>query len=292
MRQSFCSSLLLLVWIVTLPGTPASVRSEEFAKLQGTVRLFSKPAKDQHSHSATSRLPTKDYSMADLQLPAKSVFPAAMPRYPNVWFYVSKALAPTHQAAVELVTSRLRQAMRFREFHLPDSEGCDFEGRLEHLQPWEDRSHRPLQHAHAFHLRYYFSSLRQHGLSEVVLREAGREFAFYRISVSAHYEVEHSNPNHADVEICPICGRTGDYAGLKGNLVELVHDPLGLELMTHGTIRGATVRYEDWKQEPVGSLNDFESSWSLRKFVFKGMTQDKNTHSISVILLGPKSSSR
>jgi hypothetical protein len=230
--------------------------------------------------------------MADLQLPAKSVFPVAMPRYPNVWFYVSKALAPTHQAAVELVTSRLQQAMRFREFHLPDSEGCDFEGRLEHLQPWEDRSHQPLQHAHAFHLRYYFSSLRQSGLSEVVLREAGREFGFYRMAVSAHYEVEHSNPNHADVEICPICGRTGDYAGLKGNLVELVHDPLGLELMTHGTIRGATVRYEDWKQEPVGSVKDFESSWSVRKFVFPGMTQDKNTHSIGLILLGRKSGGR
>jgi hypothetical protein len=81
---------------------------------------------------------------------------------------------------------------------------------------------------------------------------------------------------------------TGDYAGLEGNLVELVRDPLGLELMTYGTIRGGTVRYEDWKQEPVGSLKDFESSWSVRKFVFPGMTQDKNTHSIGVILLGPK----
>ena len=125
-----------------------------------------------------------------------------------------------------------------------------------------------------------------------MLREAGREFAFYRIAISAHYEVEHSNPNHADVEICPICGRTGDYAGLKGNLVELVHDPLGLELMTHGTIRGATVRYEDWKQEPVGSVKAFESFWSVRKFVFSGKTQDKNTHRIGVILLGPKNSGR
>ena len=109
------------------------------------------------------------------------------------------------------------------------------------------------------------------------------------MAVSAHYEVEHTNPNHADVEICPICGRTGNYAGLSGNLVELVHDPLGLELMTHGTIRGATVRYEDWKQEPVGSVKNFEISWAVRKFLFPGMTQDKNTHSIGLILLGPKS---
>lgn len=74
---------------------------------------------------------------------------------------------------------------------------------------------------------------------------------------------------------------TGDYAGLEGNLVELVHGPLGPEPMTYGTIRGGTVRYEDWKQELVGSLKDFERSWSVRKFVFPGMTQDKNTHSIA-----------
>src|SRR6185503_276573 len=145
MRQSFCTNLLL-IGLVTLPVTPASVQSE-VAQLQSTVRRSSEPAKNQFSHPVTSSLPVKDYSIAELQLPAKSVFPMAMPRYPNVWFYVSKALAPTHQAAVELVTSRLQQAMRFREFHLPDSEGCDFEGRLEHLQPWEDRSHQPLQHA-------------------------------------------------------------------------------------------------------------------------------------------------
>ncbi|MBO0858805.1 MAG: hypothetical protein J2P21_10110 [Chloracidobacterium sp.] len=33
-----------------------------------------------------------------------------------------------------------------------------------------------------------------------------RERTFFRFGASAHYEVEHSNPNHADVEICPICG--------------------------------------------------------------------------------------
>ena len=94
------------------------------------------------------------------------------------------------------------------------------------------------------------------------------------------------------MEICPICGRTGDYAGLKGNLVELVHDPLGLELMTHGTIRRETVRHEDWKQEPVGSVKDLESSWLVRKFVFPGMSQDKNTHTIGIILLGPNRSDK
>ena len=108
MRQTFWTGLLI-IWVVILPITPASVRSE-VAQPQSTVRRFSESVGNRSSHAATSSLPAKDYSMADLQLPAKSVFPVAMPRYPNVWFYVSKALAPTHQAAVELVTSRLQQA--------------------------------------------------------------------------------------------------------------------------------------------------------------------------------------
>src|SRR2546428_4368734 len=63
-----------------------------------------------------------------------------------------------------------------------------------------------------------------------------RNRAFYRFAASVHYEVGHANPNHADVEVCPICGRTGEYAGVAGNLVERVHDPLGLELLLCGTI--------------------------------------------------------
>lgn len=39
-------------------------------------------------------------------------------------------------------------------------------------------------------------------------------------------------------------------------------------------------------------LRDFESSWSVRKFVFPGMIQDRKTHRIALILLGPKRSGR
>ena len=69
-----------------------------------------------------------------------------------------------------------------------------------------------------------------------------------------HYEVEHFNPSHADVESCPICGRTGEYAALEGNMVEQAHDPLGLELLLTGKIRGEVVRFEDWERRPVGSV--------------------------------------
>ena len=229
-------------------------------------------------------------SLEDFQLPPKSLFSPAMPRYPNAWFYVDSSLAPSYQAAVKLVTESLRQAMRLREFYIPFSnpEGCDFEARLEHLQPWEDRAHPTLQHAHAFHMRYYYSDLAREGLQQVKFPWDGAERRFFRFAASAHYEVEHFNPNHADVEICPICGRTGEYARLKGNLVEMVHDPLGLELLTLGRIRGEVVRFEDWEQREVGSVRLLGNRFSVRSLVFAAARGDRNTLRIGVILLLPR----
>ena len=227
---------------------------------------------------------------ATFHLPPKSIFDPAMPRYPNIWFYVETSLAQSYQAAVKLVTENLRRAMRLREFYGPFSnpEGCDFEVRLEHLQPWEDSQHKPLQHSHAFHMRYYYSALENQKLEKVELRAAGVERTFFRFAASAHYEVEHSNPNHADVEICPICGRTGEYSQLKGNLVELVHDPLGLELVLTGRIRGETIRFEDWEQHEVGSIEELTKELSVHKFIFPGRASDQNTRRIGIVVLTPK----
>jgi len=231
-----------------------------------------------------------DRSLDDFQLPSKSAFDSAMPRYPNVWFYVDASLAANYEAAVKLVTENLRKAMRLREFHGPfdNPEGCDFEARLEHLQPWEDREQRALQHSHAFHIRYYYSALARQKLDQVKLKTPNGERVFYRFGASAHYEVEHTNPNHADVEICPICGRTGEYKDLKGNLVELVHDPLGLELLQTGKIRGEVVRFEDWEQREVGSVAAIKDKYSIQQFTFPAQTGDKNTLRIGVVVLAPK----
>ena len=228
-------------------------------------------------------------TLDDFQLPPKSAFDKAMPRYPNLWFYIDASLARSYEDAVKLVTGQLRQAMRLREFYGPfdNPEGCDFEARLEHLQPWEQREHRALQHSHAFHMRYYYSSLAGTNLDRVKLRAAGVERDFFRFAASVHYEVEHTNPNHADVEICPICGRTGDYSQLKGNLVELVHDPLGLELVMTGKIRGETVRFEDWEQREVGSVASLKSLFDLTNFIFPAQAGERNTLRIGVVILLP-----
>lgn len=235
-------------------------------------------------------MPSRELSLTDFKLPPKSVFDKAMPRYPNVWFYIDSSLAPSFEAAVKMVTEKLRLGMRLREFYGPfdNAEGCDFEVRLEHLQPWEEREHRALQHSHAFHMRYYYSSLARQKLDRVKISGPDGERDFFRFGASAHYEVEHTNPNHADVEICPICGRTGEYSELKGNLVELVHDPLGLELVITGRIRGATVRFEDWEQREVGSIAALRSTLNLDYFIFPAQTTDFNTLRISVVVLTPK----
>ena len=228
------------------------------------------------------------------RLPAKTVFDKAMPRYPNVWFYVDRSLASSYRAAVDMVTGHVRGRMRAREFFGPfdNAEGCDFEIRLEHLQPWEPREPRelrPLTHAHAFHMRYYFSALDAHELELVTVPTTSGPREFYRVAASAHYEVEHANPHHADVEVCPICGRTGDYKDRRGSLVEEVHDPLGLELLLTGTIRGEVVRFEDDSQREVGGILAPTVRFTLEHVVFPAQTGERNTLRIGIVLLRPAS---
>ena len=158
--------------------------------------------------------------------------------------------------------------------------------RLEHLQPWVSAAQLPLQHAHAFHLRYYHSALEKQQLDQITLRTPTGDRRFYRIAASAHYEVEHTNPNHADVEICPVCGRTGEYQDLKGNLVEMVHDPLGVELLLNGTIRNQPVVFEEDRRE-VGGIRTLGSRFAVQQQVFAAASGDRNTLRIGVVVLAP-----
>lgn len=227
--------------------------------------------------------------LADFQLPPKTVFDRSMPRYPNVWFYVDQSLAATFGDAVKLMTGNLKAAMHAREYHGPfdNPEGCDFEVRIEHLQPWEDPARRAEQHSHAFHMRYYYSALAEKSLESVTVNVGGGERPYYRFGANAHYEVEHTNPNHADVEACPICGRTGEYRDLKGNLVEMVHDPLGLELVLSGTIRGETVYFDNFPEIAVGGIEGLRGKFLVRKYLFEAAAGDRNTLRIGVVVLQP-----
>jgi hypothetical protein len=225
-------------------------------------------------------------TIADWKLPPRQIFDRSMPRYPNAWFYIDSRVAPSHEQAVKLITERLRINMRLPEFFPPfdNPEGCDHEVRVEHLQPWIDKAQRSLQHAHAFHLRYYHTALRNAGTEAVELTRSGQTRKFYRFAASVHYEVEHANPNHADVESCPICGRRGEHERAAGHLVENVHDPLGLELLIHGTIRGEPVRSEDWQRSLFGSVRTGPADLRVSVYEIPGQTAGRNTARIAVIL--------
>lgn len=225
------------------------------------------------------------------QLPAKSIFDPSMPRYPNVWFYVDASLAGSYDAAVRLVNDEVRGPMRLHVVPGPytNAEGADIDVRREHLQPWEPREQRLLHHAHAFHMRYYHSKLAEHQLERVMLATSTGARPFYRVAASAHYEVEHTNPNHADVERCPYCGRTGAYASQQGNLVEKVHDPLGIELLFDGTIRGQAIQFEDDQPGPFAGIGTLRTRYRVDRHVFAGASGDRNTLRIGVAVIGPLS---
>jgi hypothetical protein len=136
-------------------------------------------------------------------------------------------------------------------------------------------------------LRYYFSALGGHNLERVVVPTTSGPRPFYRIAASVHYEVEHANPHHADVEICPICGRTGEYKERRGSLVEEVHDPLGLELLLTGTIRGEAVRFDDYEQREVGGILAPADRFTLEHVVFPAQAGDRNTLRIGIVVFRP-----
>jgi hypothetical protein len=168
----------------------------------------------------------------DYRLPARSVFPGSMPRYPNLWFYVDRTLVEDYASAVKLVTEEMRKDMGLTENHSEGRErgpdGSDFEARVGGLQPVQG-------HAHVFEIRYYYSALARENVHETEV--AG--VRYYRLAASAHYKPE--QPNLPGVEGCPICGRSGWYAKEHGDLLERVQDPLGLELATVGRVRDSAV---------------------------------------------------
>ncbi len=82
-------------------------------------------------------------------------------------------------------------------------------------------------------------------------------------------------------------GAPANTLGMAGNLVERVHDPLGLELLLRGTIRGQTVHAEDWERRPVGSVGALDK-FRVSIATFPGRTADRNTERIGVVVLEPK----
>jgi hypothetical protein len=70
--------------------------------------------------------------------------------------------------------------------------------------------------------------------------------------------------------------------------VEQVHDPLGLELLLTGKIRGEVVHFHDWERRAVGSVQSLADGLRVSVSSFPGQVGDKNTARIGIVILEPK----
>jgi hypothetical protein len=210
-------------------------------------------------------------------LPPASVFKPETPRYPNVWFYAPASDFQTYPEFVDWLNGRFR-AVGYSDDAVSLNEGADIALSIEHLQPWNAVSR--LSHAHALHIRFFEKRLRQFGLERVKFGE--RDEPYWRVAASVHYEVEHASPLHADVEVCSLCGRTGAYADKTGSLVEQVHDPLGLELLLWGTIRGEAVEFPE-KRAAFPTVERFLNSRPDSWRVSMPSRADMNTEAVAIV---------
>lgn len=182
-------------------------------------------------------IPTKNPVLeVEADLPPKSLFSPDMPRYPNLWFDIPVREGESDEAAAGRLVSTLRETCALiDDFVTSNPEGSDDKARVQGLQPVSGFGRLEDDHDHDLHIRYYFSSL----LSAGARMDAG-EGPVVRLAASIHYEVAQKHPGHPYIDDCPVCGVTGEYA-IPGDQCEKVHDPLGLELVLFGTVRGEPV---------------------------------------------------
>ena len=212
-----------------------------------------------------------------VDLPLRSVFEP--PSYPNVWLYVDDRLAASHDEAVRWLTGWLRDRCGivddFGRFKAP--EASDSQARLRRLQPWRHATDPALSHAHDLHVRYYYVALRQRGQE--------RADRCFRVAASAHYEVEDEHPRHPYIDECGLCGRTGEYAG-AADLFADVHEPLGLELLLHGTVRGQAVARGDGT--PALGLVALDEEFDVTIDRLAPARPDMNVAALAVVLIRPR----
>lgn len=184
------------------------------------------------------------------------LFPTEAPRYPNLWFLVSDKLAlrGEHLYALRFLMGLLEREIGLRDtfesglenrnlLRLLDApgEGSDFQARMGPFPCGGDLPDPLLSHRHQVHARFYVSPL--------LKGDRGRVGEFLAIPASVHYEVATEEPEHPYVDECPLCGITGEYAmPIDRNSQDYclkIHDPLGLEAILYGRVRGRGILGED-----------------------------------------------
>ena len=217
-------------------------------------------------------------------LPPRSVFEP--PSYPNVWFYVRDTLVSSHGEAVDFVVRWLSDRCGIRNdfagFKPP--EASDSQARLRNLQPWLGAPDPAFNHAHDLHIRYYYIALRQQQ-QERVPAPVSAGGHYFRFAGSVHYEVEDEHPLHPYVDECPYCGQTGMYAA-AADLFAGVHEPLGLELLLYGTIRGERVTSVDGRS--LTGLVALRETHAIEIRRLRPSRPDMNITNLSVVAIDHK----
>ena len=216
-------------------------------------------------------------------LPAKSIFRTETPRFPNLWFYAPTRDFPSYRDFVASLEQRLRSA-GYDSAEVELNEGADLALSVEHLDPWG--AIEGLRHAHAVHIRFFWTRLEAESAQRIRISTGPEAGLFWRVAASVHYEVEHAHPLHADVEVCPYCGRTGEYADAKGSLVEQVHDPLGVELVLFGRVRGQAVTAQ--KGTRFSGLKDVMRLRDADVQLSRPYRKDMNTGAVAVVTVASK----
>jgi len=214
--------------------------------------------------------------------PPKSSFEP--PRYPNAWIYVSEQIAPTYIDAVQFVRSSLTTYVGFDDSlsARTNSECADGQQRVHHLQPVAGLADPARDHYHDLHIRYYFSHLPARQQHRIAVEVDGSSRACWRLPASVHYEPEPENPHHPYIDECPVCGVVSPY-DIAGDRCEKCHDPLGLELLFYGTIRGQAIKRADGM--PVGGLKDMASAFEIRLSIAAPEAPDMNTLRLGVAII-------
>ncbi len=216
----------------------------------------------------------------DIQLPTQEFF--GLPRYPNMWVFVSRDLAPSYERAVHFVikTHADYLGVKADAGHAHDRLHCDARATIRNLQPYRGYANHRRNHSHALDIRYYFRQLRAHEMEHYSLELHGQQHDFWRVAAQVRYE---PSSVHNPPEDCPICGKYGEYCDVDGDVNALVRDPLGLELSLYGTVRGKPVAH------PNGSLirgiRSMASDYELYFGVLDADSLDVNTPRVGCVAL-------
>jgi len=235
----------------------------------------------------------------DFKLPKKDIISKEMPRYPNVWFYVNCNIVEGYLEAVYLVIFNLmrycniknnfNENYRLRHILFNGNEGSDAEGRYTGLQPYTDMNHPSNSHDHQLHVRYYFKNLIYNKSEMIRLNIKNENINFYRLAMSAHYEVTTENKNHPFVEFCPICGRTGIYNievdrnDLDKEICRKIHDPLGVEILLKNTVRGNKIY--NHRGEQIKFIERLKRDCDLETYLVDTGDAEINTPKIGHVLI-------